>query len=220
MSIPVTDEQLLELQRMATLGRLLASVAHEFSTPIASILSNVEMETRLLERLDAALVQGSTEKARQLVASCRDLVQVDQLACERIRRMVRSLKTASRAGGCAFQRVNLNEILDASLLLAKTLLRGRVEVHSDFGELPEVDCHPDLLSQVFLNLLANAGQAIEGTGVIRFGSRLDGEQVHVWVEDSGRGIREEDKAKILNKGFTTKPVGVGTDWASQSSNRL
>jgi len=58
--------------------------------------------------------------------------------------------------------------------------------------------------------LANAGQAIEGTGVIRFGSRLDGEQVHVWVEDSGRGIREEDKAKILNKGFTTKPVGVGT----------
>src|SRR4051794_26911639 len=206
MSIPVTDEQLLELQRMATLGRLLASVAHEFSTPIASILSNVEMETRLLERIDSMLTQDSIEKARQLIGSCRDLVQVDQLACERIRRMVRSLKTASRAGGAAFQRVNLNEILEASLLLVKTELRGRVELQTEFGDLPEVDCHPDLLSQVFLNLLANAGQAIEANGVIRFGSCLEGDLIHVWVQDSGRGIRDEDKSKILNKGFTTKPV--------------
>lgn len=210
MIAAITDEQLLELQRLATLGRLLASVAHEFSAPIGSILSNTEIEMRVLERLENALAEQPPGLLKELVASCRSLVQVDRLACERITALVKSLKTAARAGDAEFQRVNVNEIVDAVLQLAKTEFRGRIGVATDFGELPEVECYPHLLSQALLNLLTNAGQAIDGTGTVTVGTRAEGERVHIWVTDTGRGIRDEDRPKILQRGFTTKPVGVGT----------
>ena len=210
MIAEITEEQLLELQRLATLGRLLASVTHEFSAPICSILSNTETEMRLIERLEKALGEPSAGSAKELVASCRSLAQVDRLACERILALVKSLKTAARAGDAEFQRVNVNEIADATLQLAKTEFRGRIGVETDFGELPEVECYPHLLSQALLNLLTNAGQAIEGTGTVTVGTRPEGDRVHIWVTDTGRGIRDEDRPKILQRGFTTKPLGVGT----------
>ena len=209
MIAEMTDEQLLELQRLATLGRLLASVAHEFSAPIASILSNTEIEMKLIERLENALSEPSSGPAKELVASCRSLLQVDRIACQRIAALVKSLKTATRAGDAESQRANVNEIVDAALQLAKTEYRGRIEVETDFGELPEVECYPHLLSQAVLNLLTNAGQAIEGKGTVTVGTRAEGERVHIWVSDTGCGIRDDDKPKILQRGFTTKPLGVG-----------
>jgi len=210
MIAEITEGQLLELQRLATLGRLLASVTHEFSAPIGSILSNTEIEMRLIERLEKALAEPSTSLAKELVASCRSLVEVDRLACERITALVKSLKTAARAGDAEFQRVNVNEIADAVLQLAKTEFRGRIGVETDFGELPQVECYPHLLSQALLNLLTNAGQAIDGTGTVTVGTRPEGDRAHIWVTDTGRGIRDEDRPKILQCGFTTKPLGVGT----------
>ena len=210
MITQITEEQLLELQRLATLGRLLASVAHEFSAPIASILSNTEIEMRVIERLEHVLAEPSPGVAKELVAICRSLVQVDRLACERITALVKSLKTAARAGAAEFQRVNVNEIADAALQLAKTEFRGRIGVETDFGELPEVECYPHLLSQALLNLLTNAGQAIDGTGTVTVGTRAEGERAHIWVTDTGRGIPDEDRPKILQRGFTTKPLGIGT----------
>src|SRR5262245_57297082 len=130
MIAEITEEQLLELQRMAALGRLLASVAHEFSAPVASILSNTEIEMRLIERLDKALAEPSSGSAKELVASCRSLVQVDRLACERITALVKSLKTSARAGDAEIQRVNVNEIAEAALQLAKTEFKGRVGVET------------------------------------------------------------------------------------------
>src|SRR5258707_10758296 len=106
MIAAITEEQLLELQRLATLGRLLASVAHELSAPIASILSNTEIEMRLIERLENALAEQPPGLVKELVASCRSLVQLDRLACERITALVKSLKTAARAGDADFQRMN------------------------------------------------------------------------------------------------------------------
>src|SRR2546425_1128752 len=113
MIAEISEEQLLEMQRLATLGRLLASVAHEFSAPISSILSNTEFKRRLTERRETARGERSPARARELVASCRSLVQVDRLACERITALVKSLKTAARAGDAEFQRANVNEIADA-----------------------------------------------------------------------------------------------------------
>ena len=92
MIAEISEEQLLEMQRLATLGRLLASVAHEFSAPISSILSNTEIEMRLIERLENALAEPSPGKAKELVASCRSLVQVDRLACERLVSLSRQLR--------------------------------------------------------------------------------------------------------------------------------
>ncbi len=78
------------------------------------------------------------------------------------------------------------------------------------GELPEVECHPHLLSQVFLNLLVNAGQAIEGEGKITVRTRLEGASVHVAIADTGRGMTAEQRQKVFSAGFTTNPLGVGT----------
>ncbi len=208
MNPVVTADQLLELQRMATLGGLLASVAHELSAPVAVLLSNADVRTMLLDKFDAAA--GDADRIRKLMVSAREVANVDHVACERVRRMVTSLKVAARAGGGEFIKSSINEILDASLLLANTQFRHRVEVRTEFAELPEIECQPDRLSQAFLNLLINAGQAIEDRGTVVAGTELAGDQVHVWISDTGRGIREEDQPKVLREGFTTKPVGIGT----------
>jgi signal transduction histidine kinase len=208
--VEIQEDQFLELQRQATLGGLLAGVAHEFSAPIGSILSNRDVSLRLIERIERALADSSLERAGELLAACRDLARVDQLAAERISHLVRSLKIAARVADSEMRRISPNDIVDSAVQLAKTQFRDRIVVETQFGTVPEVECFPHLLSQVILNLVTNAGQAIEGTGTITVGSRLEGDAVHIWVADTGRGIRDEDKPKVLKQGFTTKPVGVGT----------
>src|SRR5437764_119035 len=96
MIVEIPEEQLLELQRHAALGGLLAGVAHEFSTPIGSILSNRDVALRLLDRIEKAIADSAIERAAELLAACRELARVDQLAAERISQLVRSLKTAAR----------------------------------------------------------------------------------------------------------------------------
>jgi len=210
MSVDIQEDQLLELQRQATLGRLLASVAHEFSAPIGSILSNRDIELRLIERMEKAAAEPAPDRVKELVSAYRELARIDQMAAERISRLVRSLKTAARSPDSECHCVNVNEVVDSALQLAKTEFRDRITVETDFGTLPNVECKPHLLSQALLNLVTNAGQAIEGKGTITAGTRLEGDSVHIWISDTGHGIREENKAKVLKQGFTTKPVGAGT----------
>ncbi|MCX6628159.1 MAG: ATP-binding protein [Candidatus Solibacter sp.] len=210
MSGEIADPALLELQRHATMGRLLASVAHEMSAPLGAMLSNRDVELRLLDRIEQAAAGSEPAKVMELAAACRELARIDQLAGERISRLVRSVKIAARAADPVSRRVQLNEIVDSALDLAKTEFRSRIAVETDLESLPEVECQPHLLSQAILNLLTNAGQAIEGTGRITVGTRLEGDSVHIWVADTGRGIPPEDRQKVLKQAFTTKPLGVGT----------
>jgi signal transduction histidine kinase len=108
------------------------------------------------------------------------------------------------------RRINLNEHLRDTLKLTEAEFRRRVAVETDFGELPDVECYPQMLSQVFLNLLVNAGQAIEGEGRITVRTRMEGEMVHVSISDTGRGMSSDTQAHAFEAGFTTKPVGEGT----------
>jgi two-component system NtrC family sensor kinase len=93
-------------------------------------------------------------------------------------------------------------------------------VETDFGEIPPVECHPNMLNQVFLNLLVNAGQAIEGEGKITVCTRHEGDGVHISISDTGHGIRPEDRPKIFAGGFTTKAVGVGTGLGLSISRKI
>jgi len=106
--------------------------------------------------------------------------------------------------------VDLNEHLRDTLKLTQAEFRRRVTVETDFGELPEVECYPQMLNQVFLNLLVNAGQAIEGEGKIVVRTREEGGDVHISIADSGRGMSVEQQRKAFEAGFTTKAVGEGT----------
>lgn len=207
--LAVEDEKLIELQRFAVLGKMLANVAHEFSTPAAALASNTELELRLLDQLDKAAAGQTEGGVKELLEMLRNLVAVDQVACGRIRDVVKGLKTAARARG-EFQRVDVNELVESMMQLVKTEFKTGVVFRTEFGALPEVECDPGLLAQVLLNLLTNAGHAIQGEGTVTVGTRLEQGSLHIWVADTGCGIREEDKPKVLQQSFTTKPVGIGT----------
>lgn len=204
-----------ELHQMASIGRLLAGIVHEINTPLGSVFSNNEVLRRSLEMLDTMLAEGGVikvDKARQIVGTLQQLAAVDQIACERIRSVIRGLKTFSRTDSGAPRKVDLNQQLRDTIKLTQAEFRRRITVETDFAELPEVECYPQMLSQVFLNLLVNAGQAIEGQGTIKVRTQLEdgGETVHISIADSGRGMSPEQREKAFRAGFTTKAVGEGT----------
>jgi signal transduction histidine kinase len=202
-----------ELHQMASIGRLLAGIVHEINTPIGSIFSNNEVTARSLAMLDSLLADGgpeSLEKARRIVATCCSLAAVDRIACERIRSVIGGLKSFARVDCGEPRRVDLNQQLRDTVKLTRAEFRKRVTVVEDLGELPEVECFPQMLNQVFLNLLVNAGQAIEGEGTITVSTRLEGGMVHIAIADTGRGMTPEQQRKAFEAGFTTKAVGEGT----------
>jgi two-component system NtrC family sensor kinase len=208
MSSPAT-----ELHQMAAVGRLLAGVVHEINTPIGSIFSNTEVILRSLDMLGPLLEDGgpeSLERARRIVETCQALAAVDRIACERIRSVIRGLKTLSRTDAGETKRIGLNRLLLDSLKLTQAEFGKRITVKTELNEVPEIEGYPQMLGQVFLNLLVNAGQAIEGEGSICVSTRLDGDAIEVSIADTGRGMTPEQQAKAFQAGYTTKAVGEGT----------
>ena len=218
MSSPAT-----ELHQMAAVGRLLAGVVHEINTPIGSIFSNTEVILRSLEILVPLLAEGnpeSLEKARRIVETCQSLAAVDRIACERIRSVIRGLKTFSRTDAGEPKRIDINRLLLDTLKLTQAEFGKRITVETDLHDLPELDGYPQMLGQVFLNLLVNAAHAIEGEGRIHVSSAAEGESIHVAIGDTGHGMTPEQQAKAFEPGYTTKPVGEGTGMGLSISREI
>ena len=200
-------EKLEALYRLASLGRMLACVTHEINTPVASILSNNDALRRALEALrDVPLPADAARKIETL----RNLAEVDQAACERISGVIRTVKRLARGEDAERGTADVNELLRECLSLVQYEFRGRITVDTEFGQLPSVMCYPQLLSQVFLNLLINAGQAIEGEGRVNVSTHAEAGDVHIRIADTGCGIDPAHHSKLFTPGFTTKPAGVGT----------
>jgi two-component system, NtrC family, sensor kinase len=202
-----------ELHQLAAIGRLLTGIVHEINSPLASVLSNNEVLVRSLKMLSDLIADPqpeALEKARRVLETCRALAAVDGIACERIRSVIRGLKSFSRVDVNELSRVNLNQQLQDTLKLTQAEFRRRITVETEWGDLPEVDCYPQMLNQVFLNLLVNAGQAIEGEGIVTVRTCLEGDSVHIIIADSGRGMTPAQQVKAFQAGFTTKPCGEGT----------
>lgn len=213
----------MEVHQFAAIGRLLAGIVHEINTPLGSIFSNNEVVIRSLEMLDSLVADGrpeSLEKARRIISTCQSLAAVDRIACERIRSIIRGLKSISRLDSVEARKVDLNEQLRDTIKLTQAEFRKRISVETDFGELPEIECYPQMLNQVFLNLLVNAGQAIEGEGRITVRTALENDCAHVSIADTGRGMAPEQRAKAFDAGYTTKPVGEGTGMGLSISKEI
>jgi signal transduction histidine kinase len=209
-----TQAQLVQSEKMAALGDLVAGVAHEINTPLGAVRSNTDLTARALGRIRGALDDASQiEPARRFLERAVQLAEVSREACGRIDGIVRSLRNFARLDEAERKPADLHEGLDSTLTLVAHLLRERISVVRDYGSLPQVDCYPNQLNQVFLNILVNAAQAIEGKGEIRLCTRLlpgAVEQACVEISDSGAGIPPEILKRIFDPGFTTKGVGVGT----------
>jgi PAS domain S-box-containing protein len=222
---------LLHADKMAALGQLVAGVAHEINTPLGAIKSNTDTLMRTLQRFAEALeqaLQGSESpqesgpssrppspmqglrRIGKLLETSVKLNAINEQAVERIVGIVSSLRQFARLDQAAIDSVDLHRALDNTLVLVQHQLKHRIQVHKQYGQLPLVQCHPDQINQVFMNLLVNAGQAIEGRGDIHIRSWHEGARVAIEMRDSGKGIPTEHIARIFDPGFTTKGVGVGT----------
>ena len=200
--------QFAEIHKLALLGRMLAAVVHELNTPLGALTSNADIISRSVEALKGVVEPSA--KALGLMDGIGRLAAVDKMACERMAAVVRSLRTFSRPGESELRAVQIRDVIEDALKLAQWIYGQRIAVERDFGAVPEVECHPQALTQVFLNLLVNAGQAIEGQGAVTVRTRAEGAFVHIAVSDTGKGIRPEDRPKIFSRGFSTKPPEEGT----------
>lgn len=211
--------ELVQSEKMAALGMLVAGVAHEVNTPLGAIKSNNDTVRGTVARLRGELAGSSEAPAAELheVARVRALFDVlDRVgavsteAIDRITKIVQSLRHFARLDAARVDRVDLHVGIESTLTLLGHELRQGITVERDYGDLPRVECFPDRLNQVFMNLLVNAVQAIAGTGRITVRTRALGDQVLVEIEDTGSGIAPEHLPRIFDPGFTTKGVGVGT----------
>jgi signal transduction histidine kinase len=203
-----TQAQLLQAEKMKSLGQLVAGVAHELNNPIGFVHANLQ----LLDEYVKKLIDGprSESDSERVVESIAKLLSRSREGTERVKKIVQDLRTFSRMDHAELQEVDLHEEIDRTLALMAPRLRNRIEVECDYGNIPRVRCYAGQLNQVFLNLLINACDAIEERGTIRIVTRRHEEGVRIEVHDDGPGIPEEVRNRIFDPFFTTKPVGMGT----------
>lgn len=195
-----TQIQLINSEKMASLGQLVAGVAHEINTPVASIKSNNGIVAKLLNTIEDA----------ELKEMLTDINEIDKEAVSRISSIVTSLKKFVRLDEAELQEADINKELDLTLDLIRHETKNRIEVIKNYGEIPVIKCFPNMLNQVFTNILINACQAIEGSGKITITTEYNNKKLIVKIKDTGRGIPRNQLNKIFTAGFTTKSSGVGT----------
>jgi signal transduction histidine kinase len=202
--------QLVQSEKMASLGRLVAGVAHEINNPVSFISTSVAPLRRRIERVAAA----APAELRQALDEADEIVGIMARGAERTASIVQDLRSFSRLGEATRKPVDLCDGIDTSLRLLESRWRDRVTVHRDFGEVPLVECDPGQVNQVFMNVLANACDAVvDGRNVwgnIWISTRLEGEGVEVTIRDDGTGIAPDALGHIFDPFFTTKDVGGGT----------
>ncbi len=222
------QEQLIQTEKMASLGQLVAGIAHEIKNPLNFIYGNTGFLADYTRRLQCLL--EAFERLSSLSAQDRAFMEqakaqanyefvredlptlIDNFTdgASRINNIVSDLRTFSRMDADSISEIDLHSTIDMSLNLLRNQYKDRIEIHRDYGELPRIQGYAGKLGQVFLNLLSNAFQAIRDKGEVWIRTRSDNGFVAVEIQDSGVGIPKEHMKRLFEPFFTTKPVGQGT----------
>ena len=226
-----TQAMLIHSEKMNAMGQLVAGVAHEINNPISFVTSNIhalgEMSTDLVaafskleQEVDAAQIESLTTSASQIreeadidfiVQDLDDLIATSLDGLRRVKKIVTELRNFSRLDEAESKLASLREGIESSLALAQSELKNRITVTLDIADnLPEIICRPAELNQVFLNLIVNAAQAIQGEGKLHIKATSDAEFILLEFTDDGIGMTADIQKNIFNPFFTTKPVGRGT----------
>ncbi len=228
-----TQDQLIESEKMASLGQLSAGIAHEINNPINFISSSIEglkvIMNDLLQIIDKynevtpenilnklSEIEHLKQKLNyeEVVSGFTLLANSIKTGVDRTKEIVNSMRVFYHTGNTDQKQINLNKLLSSTVILLHNQLKGRIQVQTHYGEIPKIACHPGMISQAFLNILDNAIQAINGTGTITITTqkilRKEREYIQIDIEDTGSGIPPEIAGKIFDPFFTTKEVGKGT----------
>ena len=224
-------DQLLQSEKMASIGQLAAGIAHEINNPVGFVNSNMGTLQKYVATLfgvvrdyDAAIAAqappaalatriaqiGKQADLAFLQDDATDLVRESMEGLKRVKEIVQALKDFSHVGETEWQVADLHQGLDSTLHIVANEIKYKATVDKQYGQLPPVTCLASQLNQVFMNLLVNAGHAIQEHGVITIRTGCEGDWVWVAIGDSGCGIAPENLNRIFEPFFTTKPVGSGT----------
>lgn len=209
--------QLVQSEKMAAMGHLVAGVAHEINTPLGAIKSNNDIFLRSFGKLQRLLSDSVVSKntashqdINRIIESINQLNEINKTATGRIAKIVSSLRTFARLDKAEQDTVDIHEGIESTLTLVHHEIKNRIEVHKEYGDLSPVTCFPNQLNQVFMNILINSSQAIVDKGDIFITTTKRDDTVIIEFRDTGKGIAKENLQRIFDPGFTTKGVGVGT----------
>lgn len=224
-----TQGQLVQAEKMASLGVLVAGIAHELNNPInyistgadalriviADVLEIVHKYKEInkdnfvdkLDEIDRLRVEFNFDDLLDDLLKMGENINV---GAEQAANIVRGLKSFSRMDSGELGTYDVHEIIDNVLLMLYNNYKYRITLQKVFGDIPEIECFPSKLSQVFMNLITNAIQSIENEGEIKITTSKEGKEVVISVEDTGKGISKELESRIFEPFFTTKDTGQGT----------
>jgi len=225
------QEQLLQSEKMASIGQLAAGVAHEINNPVGFVSSNMKSLQTYVDQLldvivrqeallaDDSLSEELRQQARQLSATADlaylkgdvvELIAESLDGLKRVKDIVQSLKDFSHVGESDWQMVDICKGLESTITIANNELKYKTVIERQYGDLPLIKGLASQLNQVFMNLLVNAAHSIAERGTIRIRTECKEDWVYIQVEDTGCGIPPENLSRIFEPFFTTKPVGSGT----------
>jgi signal transduction histidine kinase len=221
--------QLVQAEKMASLGQLVAGIAHEINNPVNFISAGVDSLATNLQEVNEILdlyhritpynvkeklaeieaLKGKIEY-RKALTEINTLIESIKTGTERTAEIIRGLRIFSRLDEDVVKVVDIHENLNSTLTLLQNKCKERIEIERNFEDIPPIECYPGQLNQVFMNIFSNAIDAIEEKGRITITTSKSGESVRICICDNGRGIPEDCQARIFEPFFTTKEVGQGT----------
>ena len=210
-----TQAQLVQSEKMASLGSLVAGIAHEINTPVGAMTSMQDTLMRGIEKLKEHLhtKDESFDDDKKLAAIFEVIDNSNQVihsAGSRVSEIVRRLRSFARLDEAELKEVDIHEGLEDTLTLVHHEIKHHIDIVKHYGDIPPISVYPSRLNQVYLNLLNNARQAIEDKGTITIETRVEDGMAVIQIADDGVGVAPEIQKKIFDPGFTTKGVGVGT----------
>jgi len=224
-----THNQMIQQEKMASIGQLAAGVAHEINNPTGYIISNLgtlaKYQTRLVDFINAQseIINSLDSSEHQKMSTLRKQMKIDYIigdlpdlvsesldGAERIKNIVQSLKCFSRKDNDKCTTASITDCLESTINIIWNEIKYKATLKKEFGDLPAIRCYPQKLSQVFMNLIVNAAHSLGEKGEITVRTWQKNNDVYVTVTDTGSGIPEEIRGRIFEPFFTTKEVGKGT----------
>jgi signal transduction histidine kinase/PAS domain-containing protein len=224
-----TQAQMLQNEKMASIGQLAAGIAHEVNNPMGFISSNIETLAKYADRLieyikmQADFIESSDlKKSPEALKYERRKLKIDYITedvkglikesldgADRVKKIVSDLKSFSRVDEAGYKHADINECIESALNMISNEIRDKAAVKKEYGNIPQIKCYPQQLNQVFMNIFINALQAIDKHGEITIKTWLDKEYIRISISDTGCGIPADKIERIFEPFYTTKDVGKG-----------